>query len=251
MARVKRAVNAHKKRRASSSGQRLPRPALAPVPQGQGAGHPLPGLQLQRPQEAQGRLPPAVDPAHQRRCPRQRHDVQPLHPGSEPAAVIVDRKILADLAVNDATAFAALVEVARAAVAAEGIGGAAASSLRPPDLLSTITPGSRRPVGSLAGRPAAPPGSFLPRAPQAVREAQRAPDVVIEVFATADALRRAVRPSSWPGSESTRSARPPRPTLSETVTPQGLVAVCRRVDVPLATGARPAAEARGCPGRAR
>jgi large subunit ribosomal protein L20 len=39
------------------------------------------------------------------------------------AGVTVDRKMLADLAVNDAAAFAALVEVSRAAVAAEGIGG--------------------------------------------------------------------------------------------------------------------------------
>jgi large subunit ribosomal protein L20 len=44
------------------------------------------------------------------------------------AGVTVDRKVLADLAVNDGPAFAALVEVARAAVAAEGIGGAAAQS---------------------------------------------------------------------------------------------------------------------------
>jgi large subunit ribosomal protein L20 len=44
------------------------------------------------------------------------------------AGVEVDRKILADLAVNDAAAFAALVEVARAAVHAEGIGGAAAQA---------------------------------------------------------------------------------------------------------------------------
>ena len=40
------------------------------------------------------------------------------------AGVTVDRKVLADLAVTDPTAFTALVEVARAAVAAEGIGGA-------------------------------------------------------------------------------------------------------------------------------
>ncbi|CAO5180195.1 ribosomal protein L20 [Frankia sp. AiPs1] len=38
--------------------------------------------------------------------------------GLKLAAVDVDRKILADLAVNDAAAFAALVEVARAALAA-------------------------------------------------------------------------------------------------------------------------------------
>src|SRR5207237_5163468 len=44
------------------------------------------------------------------------------------AGVEVDRKVLADLAVNDAPAFAAIVELARAAVAAEGTGGAAAQA---------------------------------------------------------------------------------------------------------------------------
>jgi large subunit ribosomal protein L20 len=44
------------------------------------------------------------------------------------AGVEVDRKVLADLAVNDAPAFAALVEVARAAVAAAGTGGATAGT---------------------------------------------------------------------------------------------------------------------------
>src|ERR1700756_1136797 len=44
------------------------------------------------------------------------------------AGVTVDRKVLADLAVTDPTAFAALVEVAKAAVAAEGIGGASSQS---------------------------------------------------------------------------------------------------------------------------
>ena len=44
------------------------------------------------------------------------------------AGVDVDRKILADIAVRDETAFAALVEIARQAVAAEGTGGAAAQT---------------------------------------------------------------------------------------------------------------------------
>ena len=48
--------------------------------------------------------------------------------GLKAAGVEVDRKVLADLAVTDAPAFAALVEVARAAVAAEGIGGAPAKA---------------------------------------------------------------------------------------------------------------------------
>jgi large subunit ribosomal protein L20 len=42
------------------------------------------------------------------------------------AGVTVDRKVLADLAVTDPAAFSALVEVARAAVAEQGTGGAPA-----------------------------------------------------------------------------------------------------------------------------
>ena len=71
MARVKRAVNAQKKRRETlERAARLPRSAFAALPQGQGAGHPLAGLQLPRPQGPQGRLPSSVDPAHQRCRPR-------------------------------------------------------------------------------------------------------------------------------------------------------------------------------------
>jgi large subunit ribosomal protein L20 len=44
------------------------------------------------------------------------------------AGVEVDRKVLADLAVTDTAAFTTLVKVARAAVDAEGIGGAAAQT---------------------------------------------------------------------------------------------------------------------------
>jgi large subunit ribosomal protein L20 len=44
------------------------------------------------------------------------------------AGIEVDRKILADLAVTDDVAFAGIVEVARAAVAAEGTGGAGAQA---------------------------------------------------------------------------------------------------------------------------
>ncbi|MEN3306793.1 MAG: large subunit ribosomal protein [Micromonosporaceae bacterium] len=47
--------------------------------------------------------------------------------GLKLAGVEVDRKILADLAVTDEAAFAAIVEVARKAVAAAGTGGAQAA----------------------------------------------------------------------------------------------------------------------------
>ena len=85
VARVKRAVNAQKKRRvileraAGYRGQRsrLYRKAKEQVT------HSLVYSYRDRAQE-QGRLPQAVDPADQRRRPRQRHDLQPLHPG--PAA---------------------------------------------------------------------------------------------------------------------------------------------------------------------
>ena len=50
-----------------------------------------------------------------------------LMQGLKVAGVEVDRKVLAELAVNDAPAFAALVEVARAALPTDGTGGPAAT----------------------------------------------------------------------------------------------------------------------------
>ena len=47
--------------------------------------------------------------------------------GLKAAGVEVDRKVLADLAVTDAAAFASLVEVARAALPTDGTGGPAAT----------------------------------------------------------------------------------------------------------------------------
>ncbi len=47
--------------------------------------------------------------------------------GLKLTGIEVDRKILADLAVHDEAAFAAIVEVAKAAVAAEGTGAAKAA----------------------------------------------------------------------------------------------------------------------------
>ena len=51
-----------------------------------------------------------------------------LMQGLKAAGVEVDRKVLAELAVNDAPAFAALVEVARAALPTDGTGGPAAQT---------------------------------------------------------------------------------------------------------------------------
>jgi TrmH family RNA methyltransferase len=86
---------------------------------------------------------------------------------------------------------------------------------------------------------------FLAEGPQAVREAVRVPGCVLEVFAAPaaaeahPALRAAVDRAGAPWRLVDQAALA---ALTETVTPQGLVAVCRFVDLPLsqvlATGAR-------------
>ncbi|MER7333808.1 MULTISPECIES: RNA methyltransferase [unclassified Micromonospora] len=79
-------------------------------------------------------------------------------------------------------------------------------------------------------------GRFLAEGPQAVREALARPGVVTELFGTPAALDRhadlaadAAR-ADVPVSEVTDEALA---ALAETVAPQGLVAVCRHLDVPL------------------
>ncbi|HEY7010530.1 MAG TPA: RNA methyltransferase [Jatrophihabitantaceae bacterium] len=82
-------------------------------------------------------------------------------------------------------------------------------------------------------------GRLLAEGAPAVREALAA-GVVDELFATADATSRFPSLTVGAAEISVKDAA----ALSETVTPQGLVAVCRRVDVPAATaleGARLAA----------
>ena len=78
MARVKRAVNGKKHRRAvleqAAGLLRQPQPHL---PLRQRGGHALAAVRLPRPPGPQGRLPAAVDPADQRRRPGQRHQLQP------------------------------------------------------------------------------------------------------------------------------------------------------------------------------
>jgi RNA methyltransferase, TrmH family len=80
-------------------------------------------------------------------------------------------------------------------------------------------------------------GRFLAEGPQAVREALARPRTVIELYATEEALDRhpaiieAARRDGAPLSVVTDQGLA---ALAETVTPQGLVAVCRHLDVPLA-----------------
>jgi RNA methyltransferase, TrmH family len=73
-------------------------------------------------------------------------------------------------------------------------------------------------------------GRFLVEGAQAVREAVRA-EAVLEVFATADAIVRNADLLS--GLDVAEISPKDAAGLSETVTPQGLVAVCRAIDVSL------------------
>ena len=89
---------------------------------------------------------------------------------------------------------------------------------------------TRRPARRDAGR-------FLAEGAQAVREALAA-EAVLELFATAEAMERHPELTADAAEINAKDAA----ALSETVTPQGLVAVCRAVDVPLVTAfaSRPA-----------
>ncbi|MFN2561188.1 MAG: TrmH family RNA methyltransferase [Jatrophihabitans sp.] len=80
---------------------------------------------------------------------------------------------------------------------------------------------ARRLTGRSARREA---GRFLAEGAQAVREAL-ATDAVVELFATAEAMERHPELTSAAAEISPKDAA----ALSETVTPQGLVAVCRLV----------------------
>jgi TrmH family RNA methyltransferase len=79
-------------------------------------------------------------------------------------------------------------------------------------------------------------GRFLAEGAQAVREALRLPDTVLELFATAEAMHRnadIVGTAQSAGISVDEISVKAATSLSETVSPQGLVAVCRTVDVPL------------------
>lgn len=79
-------------------------------------------------------------------------------------------------------------------------------------------------------------GLFLAEGPQAVREALRRPGTVVEVFATAVAVRRHADLVELAESQSVpvhRASGEIVELLAQTVTPQGIVGVCRAVDVSL------------------
>ena len=129
MARVKRAVNAHKKRRSAleaASGYRGQRSRLYRKAKEQLLHSATYSYRDRKARKGDFRQLwiTRINAAARANDMTYNRFIQ----GLRLAGVTVDRKVLADLAVNDEAAFTALVEVARAAVAAEGIGGAPAQS---------------------------------------------------------------------------------------------------------------------------
>jgi TrmH family RNA methyltransferase len=84
---------------------------------------------------------------------------------------------------------------------------------------------------------------FLAEGPQAVREALALDGVLVELFATADAESRhqdLVGRAEKSGVPIARVSAEVMAELAQTVTPQGLLAVCKFVDVPLESALSPA-----------
>jgi large subunit ribosomal protein L20 len=77
----------------------------------------LDAVRLRAPPDQEARVPRALDHAHQRRRAHPRALVLGAHLGLKSAEITINRKVLADLAVNDMPAFAQLAEVAKQAQA--------------------------------------------------------------------------------------------------------------------------------------
>ena len=129
MARVKRAVNAHKKRREvleKASGYRGQRSRLYRKAKEQllhSATYEFRDRKKRKGDFRQLWITRINAAARQNGMTYNR-----LIQGLKAAGVEVDRKVLADIAVTDAAAFTALVEVARAALPTDGTGGPAAQT---------------------------------------------------------------------------------------------------------------------------
>ena len=180
------------------------------------------------------------------------------------AGVEVDRKILAELAVSDAKAFAGLVEVGEDAPSRRCLSRGLTHCLSDPGLGRRSPrgrPGLLLPGACSAAATGTTTGRFLAEGPQAVREALAA-GAVIELFGTADALRPPRRaglrraPSTGQPVDRRRAWRRwPRPSSRRASSPSAGSATCpwptrcapRRGWSPSApASATPATPARSC-----
>ena len=301
MARVKRAVNAHKKRRAileAASGYRGQRSRLYRKAKEQVTHSLVYNYNDRKKRKGDFRqlwIQRINAAARQNGMTYNR-----LIQGLKAANVEVDRKILAELAVNDANAFAALVEVAQKALPSD-VNAPKAASARADGRVEPTGPAGLRPAGPCVRRvrgapyPVAPRGPrspvrrrrtvtrtesrsdmgtpelisprsprvtaarrlarrafrgkerrFIAEGPQAVREAaaHRGRDgepTLVELFTTVEAAERyadIVDAARAAGARVHHAAAAVLAEVSQTVTPQGLLGVCRFLDSPFEESSR-------------
>ena len=192
-----------------------------------------------------------MDPTDQRGCSRGGDDVQPFISGLKAAGIEVDRKILADLAVTDSAAFAALVAVAKptcrpttlrppeVTLSQEGIVASdAVGALRRHepthseaiDVAAASHGGCDRPRRLLRHKERQLVQRFLAEGRQAISEALHRPGTVLELIVGDDSVDRhldLLRIASKAGVPISAAPAQAMTELAATVRPQGLIAVCR------------------------
>ena len=254
MARVKRAVNAHKKRRATlerASGYRGQRSRLYRKAKEQVTHSLVYSYRDRKAKKGDFRKLwiQRINAAARANGMTYNRFIQ----GLRVAGVEVDRKILADLAVNDAAGVRRPggdrqggPSRRRQRPQGRGLGGVRLSQRPVPpgshesqgaDALLTVRSGRVRTARQLAKRDVrAEHRLFLAEGPQAVREALLVPECVREVFASTHAaeqhrdLRTSAEQAGVPWQPVDDRALT---SLTGTVTPQGVVAVCAFLDEPL------------------
>ena len=261
MARVKRAVNAHKKRRVileRAEGYRGQRSRLYRKAKEQ-VTHSLVYSYRDR-RAAQGRVPPPVDPAHQRCVACERPDLQPPHPGPRPGRhrgrpphprrARRPRARHVRVARRDRQGRPARRHVGpqgrgrpRSTLAARARRIRRSRARRPgamPCACAPLLDNPRSPrvraVAKLAKRDArAETGLFLLEGPQAVSEALAfRPELVVELFATPTALERYPELARRRRrGRASRSSSSPRPCSTRWPTPSP-----RRASSPCAASSR-------------
>ena len=234
MARVKRAVNAHKKRRTTlelASGYRGQRSRLYRKAKEQVLHSLNYAYRDRRARKGDFRQLwiTRINAAARANGMTYNRFVQ----GLKAAGVEVDRKVLADIAVTDEAAFAALVEVAKANLPAKesaatprGIG-SLTTQVEPPRTERSARVVAARKLLRRAGRDRA--GRFLVEGAQAVREAQRH-GRVRELFVTEAAAARhpdllGAAPAS--GSPSAPRRASPTPSPRRASSPSATCSTCR------------------------
>ena len=119
MARVKRGVTAHAKhKKVYKAAKGFCGRRKNTIRAAKAAGRQGRPVRLPRPQAQEAHLPRALDPAPQRRRAPFGMTYSVFINGLSKSGITVDRKVLSDLAINEPAAFQAIVEKAKAALAA-------------------------------------------------------------------------------------------------------------------------------------